>query len=228
MKRIRCTTREDWLAKRDDYIGGSDAAAILGCSPWKSAAELFDEKTGRVQPKDISKSPAVAYGIAMEPCLRRSASIDLPYFEWDYHPYDLLISDERPFMAATLDGEVTVARKNPWDLPIGTRGIFEAKTGSFRREEDLIEWEAYIPEHYLVQTVHQLSVTGWDFVIVSARLKRDGYRTDDNGFPEIRQYYRIVDRRSVWILERMAKLEEAESAFWRDKEQGIRPTRIIG
>ena len=228
MERVRLGTREEWLEKRRDYIGGSDAAAILGCSPWKSAAELYDEKKGIVNAKDISKSKAVQYGIAMEPTLRRAASIDLPYFEWEYHPYDLLISDERPFMAATLDGELRVARPNPWDIPVGSKGIFEAKTGSWKREDDLTEWEAYIPEHYLAQTIHQLSVTGWDFVIVSARLKRDGFKQDDNGFPEIRQYYRIVDRRSSWIQSRMARLEEAETWFHANLEAGIRPARIIG
>src|SRR5690625_1801045 len=38
-------SRQDWLHERQKGIGGSDASAILGFNPWKSAFELYIEKT---------------------------------------------------------------------------------------------------------------------------------------------------------------------------------------
>lgn len=40
--------REEWLELRRGYIGGSDAAAIVGMNPYKSAYALWAEKTGKV------------------------------------------------------------------------------------------------------------------------------------------------------------------------------------
>lgn len=40
-------TREQWLAERRKGIGGSDAAAILGLSPWATAVTVWLDKTGR-------------------------------------------------------------------------------------------------------------------------------------------------------------------------------------
>ena len=52
----------DWLKARGYGIGGSDASAILGMNPYKSNIELFEEKTGRRLPEDISDRPYVKYG----------------------------------------------------------------------------------------------------------------------------------------------------------------------
>ena len=41
--------REEWLALRRRYIGGSDAAAAVGISPYKSPFTLYAEKIGAVE-----------------------------------------------------------------------------------------------------------------------------------------------------------------------------------
>ena len=46
--------RTDWLKARRKGIGGSDAASVLGISPWKSNVQLWEEKTGIAEPEDIS------------------------------------------------------------------------------------------------------------------------------------------------------------------------------
>ena len=63
-------TRTDWLEKRKNYIGGSDASAVVGMNPYKSNVELWLEKTGKVVPKDISDKPYVKYGTEAEKYLR--------------------------------------------------------------------------------------------------------------------------------------------------------------
>lgn len=39
-------SREDWLAFRRQGIGGSDTAALLGISPWRTARDLYYDKLG--------------------------------------------------------------------------------------------------------------------------------------------------------------------------------------
>ncbi len=55
MKKIISTENlsyEEWLGLRKTGIGGSDAAVILGISPFKSTLELWNEKV-----KDIQNLP---------------------------------------------------------------------------------------------------------------------------------------------------------------------------
>ncbi len=216
--RLSFSERAAWLLERNRHLQASDAAAIDGSSPWKSAAELYDEKTGIFPAEDISGKPYVQYGINMEPVAREAFMLDVPYFSLEYHQYDILVSRNNPWMGATLDGELSVSNPmNPWNLPLGTKGIYEGKTGSWTKASHLYSWdgtETYIPAHYYVQGLHQLSVTGWDFVIFHARLKREPFRDEDMGFPEIRTFYRIIDRRSSAVQQDIALLEEEEERFW--------------
>ena len=39
---------EEWKALRHQYIGGSDAAAVVGMNSWVSPYALWAEKTGRL------------------------------------------------------------------------------------------------------------------------------------------------------------------------------------
>lgn len=38
-------SREDWLKWRKNGLGGSDAGAIAGVNPWRSAMEVYYDKT---------------------------------------------------------------------------------------------------------------------------------------------------------------------------------------
>lgn len=59
-------TREDWLRDRLSGIGGSEAAAALGESPFKTVWELWLEKTGEVEQPDLSDRLYVRLGQVME------------------------------------------------------------------------------------------------------------------------------------------------------------------
>ena len=231
-RRISIDNHGDWLIERNAHLQASDAAAVMGISPWKSMAELYDEKTGRIPAKDISDKPYVRYGVDMEPIARNAFMLDCPYFTLEYHQYDILESLEFPWMGATLDGELTVVSPmNPWGLPAGAKGVYEGKTGGWTRESDLAEWDgtrSYVPPHYFAQGIHQLNVTGWDFVIFHARLKRDAWRDEDMGFPEIRTFYRIIDRRNAAVQADIRALEAEEETFWFENvKAGIRPSRRV-
>lgn len=43
--------RSKWLEMRKSGIGGSEAAAIVGLNPWKSAFQLWMERQGRLNRK---------------------------------------------------------------------------------------------------------------------------------------------------------------------------------
>lgn len=40
-------TEEEWLSYRRRGIGGSDVAALLGISPWRTARDLYYDKLNR-------------------------------------------------------------------------------------------------------------------------------------------------------------------------------------
>ena len=100
--------RESWLNGRQELgIGGSDAAAVCGLSPWTSPVELWKIKTGQKQQRDISGNAAVEHGVRMEPALRELYAAMNPQMKVDHYPYDILAQIERPWLTATLDGELT-------------------------------------------------------------------------------------------------------------------------
>lgn len=50
---------------RRDWIGGSDIASIMGVG-WKTPLQIWAEKTGKVEPEDLSDNELVQAGIDME------------------------------------------------------------------------------------------------------------------------------------------------------------------
>lgn len=197
LKRIVYNDRESWLAGRGKSIGASEAAAAIGMSPFESPYELWARKTGRIPAKDLSGNSAVEYGNRLEPILRAMFQAEHPEFELDYHQFDVLYQHERPWMTATLDGELI-------DVEDGTKGILEIKTANVGRKSQWEKWHDAIPIGYLAQVLHQLLVTGWDFVILYAKLIKL------NGDSELRTYrFDAADRKEdmQWLLEQ-------ETAFW--------------
>jgi predicted phage-related endonuclease len=61
-------TRPDWLEARRNGIGGSDAAAICGLDPCRSAFELLLDKT-RVVVDDDRAGEAAQWGRLLEPVI---------------------------------------------------------------------------------------------------------------------------------------------------------------
>ena len=213
--------REEWLRARGAGIGASDAAAILEISPWVSKVQLWEEKTGRRKPKDISNVPAVQRGIQEEPIIREQFILDHPEFLVDYHAFDILSLERKPFINATLDGELLYM--GPADksrgLEPGMRGVLEIKTGSYSTQKYLDAWTgSVVPKFYFAQVCQQLLVTGWDFAWVQAKL----FRTDatysrggDNSYlPEIYQTSFFISRRDPAVVESLAVIEDAHTDFW--------------
>lgn len=175
MIRIKCKSREEWLNRRQETgIGASEAASIVGLSPWCSKLELWKQKTGASEPKDLSDNAAVEQGNRMEPALREMFKAQHPELNVEYHQYDIIAQTDAPWLFATLDGEI--ADKE------GRHGILEIKTSTPGTQANWEKWNGKVPNNYYVQILHQMLATGYDFAILYAAL----YGL--NGELQIRQY----------------------------------------
>ena len=135
---------EKWLKTRDLGIGGSDAAVIMGMNSYKSPYQLWMEKTGQVEPPDLSGNQYVYWGTKNE------ANI-ADWFQEEtgkkVKRLGTLQSREYPFMLANVDR--TVIGENA-GLEIKTAGVSQAK-----------KWKGdEIPDAYYCQCLHYLAVTG--------------------------------------------------------------------
>lgn len=89
----------EWLEARKKKIGASDCPIVLGISPFKTAYELWEEKTGRAK-KDDEENFAISKGNAGETVIRRK--IELVY-QSEFKP--VVVSDpDSGFLMASLDG----------------------------------------------------------------------------------------------------------------------------
>ena len=50
IRKIPYADHEEWLQIRKQYIGGSDAGAIMGMNPYASPFSVWAEKTGNAEP----------------------------------------------------------------------------------------------------------------------------------------------------------------------------------
>mgnify|MGYP001623006838 FL=1 len=201
-----------WLKARTYGIGGSDASAIIGMNPYKSNIDLFEEKTGRRIPEDISDKPYVRYGTEAEPHIRALFSLDYPDYQVEYHENRILRSIRYPFLQASLDGELTD--------PDGRRGILEIKTTNILQSMQREKWKDRIPDNYYIQVLHYLLVTGYQFVVLRAHLISD-WGTDKR--TSIRHYF--IERSEV--EEDLDMLLTEEIKFWQYVESGRKPPLIL-
>lgn len=201
LKRKKTKNREEWLSCRYSGIGGSESAAVVGLSPWLTASELWMLKTGEKESSDLSTNEAVATGVRMEPVLRNLYKAMHPQYRVTYNQFDLLSQKERPWLFATLDGEL-------YDKETKKHGVLEIKTSSPVGSKGWGEWNEQIPVWYRCQLSHQLLATGFDFAVLYACLF-----TRDRDFT-IREY--CFDRDD--LKDDMAWLLEKETEFW-DKIQ---------
>lgn len=199
--------RAEWLAARNNSLGASEVASAIGMG-FNSPLELWKEKTGKTEKSDLSDNGRVAYGIEAEEHIRALFALQFgDKYAVEYNPYRVYKHDKYDFLTATLDGELVRKADNK-------RGIWECKTAWIMSKNDLDKWaDNGIPQHYYCQVCEQLSVTGYDFVVLSAQL------IFMNGNSEIRHY--TIERSEA---EDDIKYIEAEAIkFWQYVKRGKCP-----
>ena len=138
-------SRAEWLQERKKGIGGSDASAILGFNPWKSAFELYIDKTSE-HVEEIDNE-AIHWGNVLEDVVaeeftRRTGKKVRRRNQTFRHK-------EHEFMIANIDRDV-----------VGERALLECKTTN---AFNLDAWDGeQIPPAYICQLQHYMSVLDYE------------------------------------------------------------------
>jgi putative phage-type endonuclease len=135
--------RDEWKALRKNYIGGSDAATVVGLNPFASPFSLWAEKTGNAP--EFNGNLATEVGSYLEEFVARKFS--------DVTGKTVrrcnmsLVNDDYPFAIANVDR-----------LIVGEDAGLEIKTTS---ELNMSKFKGGdYPGNYYAQCVHYLAVTG--------------------------------------------------------------------
>ena len=165
VRMIQLTSREEWLKKRTSYVGGSEAAALVGKNPYMTNIDLWQIKTGQQAKENIDNKDYVIYGHNAEPHLRELFALDYPQYKVGYIDNNIWLNDRYPFAHASLDGWLTD--------PEGRKGILEIKTTNILQSMQKEKWDHRIPDNYYCQVLWYMGVTEFDFAILKAQLKYD-------------------------------------------------------
>lgn len=176
--------RANWLKVRSQGIGGSDAGAILGLNKYKSPLSLYLEKTGQVEPEDISKKPAVIAGQLLEPVV---ATMFEENTGKKVKRKGTLQSLTYPWMHA-----------NPDRVVVGEDAGLEIKTGGIWSKSLWADDE--IPDSYYVQCLHYMAVTGAELWYIAAWLGGQELiiRTIDRHEDEVNEL--IKEEKKFWQM----------------------------
>lgn len=207
---IICKDRAEWLEARKDGLGASDAAALLGLSPWKTNVRLWEEKCGLVIPEDIGDKPYVRYGNDAEPLLRAFFALDHPEYRVRFTPYKIIKHETLPFITCTPDGELE-------EVSTGRRGGLEIKTTEILSSTGWGHWKGCIPTEYYAQVCQQMLAAGWEFVELLAQIK---YTTAEGEDRKETRHYKIERADAE---DDIALIQREAVPFWRCVEQRRRP-----
>ncbi|HUP07679.1 MAG TPA: YqaJ viral recombinase family protein [Caldimonas sp.] len=144
--------RETWLEERKRGLGGSDAAAALGLSKWKTPYQLYLEKRG--ESPDLPQTDPMRWGQLLEPLvIQRYADETGRAVVRD--PFKLIWHPTVPFMFVSPDA-----------IEPGQR-LVEAKTARTREGWGEAGTDE-IPQDYIIQVQHALMVTALPVASVPA------------------------------------------------------------
>lgn len=152
--------------ERRTYLGGSDAAAALGVSPWRSPYQLWCEKTGIESPPDLSFIDYIYFGHLLEPIV---AQVFTERLEMKLRVTRKLYRHPKyPFLAGHIDR-----------LILNEKAFVECKTAN---SFDYSKWGKTeggpddIPVQYLAQVDHYMMIMGCTHCYVSALIGGSDFR----------------------------------------------------
>ena len=134
---------EEWLALRHKYIGGSDAAAVVGLNSYVSAYSLWAEKTCRIPA--FEGNLATEVGTYLEDFVaQKFAQVTGKRVRKSNQSW---FNDQYPWAIANIDREIVGE-----DAGLEIKTTTELNLSKFKGGE--------FPAHYYVQCMHYLAVTG--------------------------------------------------------------------
>lgn len=138
---IRPKSHEEWLKAREEGVGASEVAALVGLSPWETPFSLYLKKTHQVPPTEENDA------------MRRGHYLEDAVVQWWMHETGeqvikasaadiIYVHPDHPYMRVTPDRIVR-----------GRKKILEVKSTSINMGDT-------IPDYFLAQVTYQMYVTG--------------------------------------------------------------------
>lgn len=141
--KIKTANHAEWLELRSHYIGGSDAAAVVGLNPFSSPYALWAEKTGKVP--GFGGNLATEVGTFLEEFVAQKFAQETgKRVRKCNHSF---LNSQYPFAIANIDREI-----------VGEDAGLEIKTTDSLNLKRFKGGE--YPANYYCQCVHYLAVTG--------------------------------------------------------------------
>ncbi len=141
--KVKTASHEEWKELRSHYIGGSDAAAVVGLNPFSSRYSLWAEKTGRLP--GFEGNLATEVGTYLEDFVAKKFEAETgKKVRRDNQSF---LNSDYPFAIANIDRDI-----------VGEDAGLEIKTTS---ELNLKKFKGgEYPANYYAQMVHYMAITG--------------------------------------------------------------------
>ena len=191
---------------RSLWIGGSDCAAILGVSPYKSPFQLYQEKINEYhEPITPEKQKIFNRGKRWEPVV-----IEMLIDELENRGNEVkvlarnnrYVDQQHPFIAAEVDLEILLNGEHV-NCEMKTVHPFAAKQWGERETDD-------IPIYYTTQVLHGMMVTNRPVTIVAALIGAD----------DLRVHYVYRDEDLITMI------REKEVDFWHRVRNKLPPDEV--
>lgn len=141
--KVKTADYDEWKALRGKYIGGSDAAAVVGLNPYRSQFALWAEKTGKVP--GFEGNLATEVGTYLEEFVAQIFARETG--KKVRRANQSFLNSDYPWAIANIDREI-----------VGEDAGLEIKTTS---ELNLRKFKGgEYPAQYYCQAVHYMAVTG--------------------------------------------------------------------
>ena len=144
IKEIAFNNHDEWLEIRKKYIGGSDAAAVVGLNSFSSPYTVWADKLGKLPPKEDNEAMRLGRDLEDYVAKRFTEQTGKKVRRKNF----ILWNSDYPFAHANVDR-----------LIVGENAGLECKTTSVLNLKNFKNGE--FPENYYVQCMHYMAVTGY-------------------------------------------------------------------
>lgn len=136
--------KQEWLKERKNYLGGSDLGAIAGLNPYRTALDVYLDKTSNNITEDTNA--AMRWGNLLEDVVAKAYAEDTGY-DVEIEP-NTIYHPSMKFLGANIDR---------W---VGDKEyVLECKTAGFNRSKEWgKEGTDEIPENYLIQIAYYAAI----------------------------------------------------------------------
>lgn len=181
-------SRIDWLEWRRGGIGGSDAAAVAGLSPYGNPWTVWADKRGLI-PLEAEEPRWARAGRLLEPVVIEWFTEDTGI---EVRDRQAMVVGRQDWLRATLDGRGYQDSEGHAGPPLGDVEV-KASNGLDG------QWRDGVPEHVQIQAQHQMAADDADRAYVAVLLRGDSFL-----------WFQVErDERAI------AALLQVEEDFWR-------------